>query len=239
MGGETLLTDRFEQLVDFMIAHERFDLCFSFVTNGTVFKPDLIEKLKRFQRVGIEVSLETMDAHNAYQRQGTDTQQVLDNIKKYLKLCDRTSVTLTLRPAVSVLTIGYYIGVLQYALDHGMIVKSNLCYNPKFLAPQILPNDIKQQYIKTYQDFLSRIADVETKNDYNASDPNNYAMSIKQQAEMCVSLLRSPAPADSEVQLAAMVRHCERWDRVYGLDARTLYPEFQEILQRHDYSISG
>jgi hypothetical protein len=34
-------------------------------------------------------------------------------------------------------------------------------------------------------------------------------------------------------------RHCERWDRVYGYDARKLYPEFQEILDRYDYSISS
>ena len=60
MGGETLLTDRFEDLVDTMIAHKRFNLCFSFVSNGTVFKPKLIEKLKNFKRVGFEVSIETI-----------------------------------------------------------------------------------------------------------------------------------------------------------------------------------
>jgi hypothetical protein len=76
MGGETLLTKRFENLVDHMIAHNRLDMCFSFVTNGTVFKSDLLNKLKKFRRVGIEVSIETVDAHNAYQRQGTDTDLV-------------------------------------------------------------------------------------------------------------------------------------------------------------------
>ena len=48
MGGETLLTKRFEDLVDFFILHGRFDLCFSFVTNGTTYNQQLINKLKRF-----------------------------------------------------------------------------------------------------------------------------------------------------------------------------------------------
>jgi hypothetical protein len=36
-----------------------------------------------------------------------------------------------------------------------------------------------------------------------------------------------------------MVRHCERWDRVYGYNARELYPEFGRILERYGYDISG
>ena len=74
MGGETLLTDRFEELIDTMIEHRRFDLCFSFVTNGTTFNANVLDKLKLFRRVGIEISIEAGDEHNAYQRQGTDTQ---------------------------------------------------------------------------------------------------------------------------------------------------------------------
>ena len=46
MGGETLLTDRLEDLVDTMIEHKRFEICFSFVTNGTVFRLELLNKLK-------------------------------------------------------------------------------------------------------------------------------------------------------------------------------------------------
>ena len=49
MGGETLLTSQFEDLVDWLTQHQRFEVCFSFVTNGTVFKIDLINKLKKFQ----------------------------------------------------------------------------------------------------------------------------------------------------------------------------------------------
>jgi len=239
MGGETLLTDRLEDLVDTMIAHKRFDLCFSFVTNGTVFRSELIKKLQKFRRVGIEVSIETVDEHNAYQRQGTNTSLVLENIQKFLELCNGTSVTVALRPAPSILTIGYYVGLLRYALDQQLIVKSNLCYNPRFMSAEILPDTIKKQYQQSYLELLSQLVEIKIDSDYNASDPNNYRRAIKEQINLCLSVLQTPTPADSELELEALVRHCERWDKVYGYDAKQLYPEFDEILDRYGYKISS
>ena len=235
MGGETLLTGRFENLVDTMIEHGRLDLCFSFVTNGTVFRPELLDKLKLFRRVGIEVSIEAIDDHNAYQRQGTDTGVVLENIKRYQQWCNGTSITVALRPAPSLLSIGYYTELLQYALDNQFIVKSNLCTEPRFLAAEILPKSIKQQYQLRYLKFLDQLQTIEVDSDYNASDPNNYRQAIKEQAEMCLNILQTPTPDDSETQLANLVRYCERWDRVYGYDARRLYPEFTTILNDYGY----
>ena len=238
MGGETLLTSRLEDLVDTMIEHKRFDVCFSFVTNGTVFRPELLDKLSRFRRVGIEVSIETVDEHNAYQRQGTDTALVLKNIDRYLEHCNGTSITVTLRPAPSVLSIGYYVGLLQYAIDHKLIVKSNLCTSPRFLSVEILPDYVKTQYQQSYITLLDQLRGISTGTDYNASDPHNYLHVVKEQALMCLDVLKTATPDDSEQQLEAMVKHCERWDRVYGYDARKLYPEFQDILDRYGYDIS-
>lgn len=239
MGGETLLTNRFEDLLDTMIDHQRFDLCFSFVTNGTIFRPELLDKLKLFRRVGIEVSIETIDERNAYQRQGTDTGIVLENIKKYQRWCNGTSITVTLRPVVNLLSIGYYTELLQYALDNQFVIKSNLCSDPRFLAVEILPKSIKQFYQLKYLKLLDKLSAIKISLDYNASDPNNHQQIVKEQAEMCLNILRTPTPDDSEEQLSEFVRHCERWDRVYRYDAKTLYPEFQEILDRYDYQLSN
>ena len=172
MGGETLLTRRFEDLVDHMIAHNRLDVCFSFVTNGTTFKPALMSKLKKFRRVGIEVSIETVDAHNVYQRQGTDNQLVMTNLDRYLDMCNGSSITLTARPAVSALTIGYFPGLLEYCLDKNLIVKSLLVNSPRFLDAVILPHTVKQQYLEHYQTLVDRLNSVQVPKDYNASDPN-------------------------------------------------------------------
>ena len=239
MGGETLLTNRFDDLVDTMIEHNRFDICFSFVTNGTVFRSELLDKLKQFRRVGIEISIETIDEHNTYQRQGTNTELVLENIKKYQQWCNGSNITITLRPVPSLLTIGYYTELLQYALDNQFVVKSNLCYEPRFLSVEILPEEIKTKYQIKYKEFLAQFTDVHAASDYNASDPNNFKLIIKEQAEMCLYALSTPTPLDSMEQLEAMVRHCERWDRVYGYDARVLYPEWKDIFDQFNYDISS
>jgi sulfatase maturation enzyme AslB (radical SAM superfamily) len=235
MGGETLLTDRFEDLVDTLIQHRRFETCLSFVTNGTVFRPELIAKLAKFRRVGIEVSIETVDDHNAYQRQGTDTAQVLHNIDRYLEVCNGTNVTVSLRPAISALTIGYFGGLLMYALNQELTVKSLQVNTPRFLDAAILPIEARRQYAVQYQDILKHLDTVELVNDYNASDPNNYQLVIKQQAHMCINMLSQPEPQDVDQLRVQFVDHCKKWDKIYGFDARQLYPELVTVWDQYGY----
>jgi pyruvate-formate lyase-activating enzyme len=235
MGGETLLTDRLEDLVDTMIECKKFDLCFSFVTNGTVFKPELVNKLKQFKRVGIEISIETVTDHNAYQRQGTNTVEVLKNIQRYQELCNNSSVTVTLRSAPSLLSIGYYHTLLEYALEHKLLVRSNLCYDPKFLYAVNLPVEVKQLYAVKYVELISRLDSIDTASDFNANDPHNFQIAIKRQAEMCLQLLSTDQPADAEAQLKLMVEHCRKWDQVYRYDARSLYPELATVWDQYGY----
>ena len=153
----------------------------------------------------------------------------------YQQFCNGSSITVTLRPAPSVLTIGYYPSLLKYALDKQLIVKSNLCYDPKFLYAGILPNNVKSLYLEKYQLLLNELNTVEAIGDYNASDPNNYRLVIKEQAELCKSILQSPAPNDADYLLGQMVEHCRKWDQVYHLNARELYPEWKEFLDRYGY----
>jgi len=232
MGGETLLTDRLELLVDQLVAANRLDVCLSFVTNGTVYRPSLMAKLARFKRVGIEVSIETTEEHNAYQRQGTDTTAVLANIKQYLSWCNNDSITVTLRPAPSALTVGYFYTLLDYAMQHGLIITSNLCFKPEFLHVSVLPFPVKQQYLKHYRRF---VPDAFQSTDYNASDPHNYRLVVAEQAQQIINVLEMPEPPQAESLRAQLVAHCRKWDQVYGLDARVLYPELQTLWDQHGY----
>lgn len=235
MGGETLLTPRFEDLVDTMIENKRFDICFSFVTNGTVFKPSLMSKLTKFKRVGIEVSIETLDSKNSYIRQGTNTQEVLENISRYQTYCNGTSITVTLRPVLSLLSIGGYLSLLEFTLNNKFLIKSNVCIRPRFLSIEILPDNVKKHYLAQYLEFVKQFDNIETDSDYNTSDPNNYIKIVKEQALTCLELLRTPTPADHDQQLSALVDHCRQWDSVYKLNARELYPELEEVWNQYGY----
>jgi sulfatase maturation enzyme AslB (radical SAM superfamily) len=228
MGGETLLSPRFEQLVDFMIAHQRFDVNFSFVTNGTVYKPELIEKLKQFPRVGIEVSVETATKHNNYIRQGSDVNEVLNNIKKYKKLSYGSDVSVTVRSAISLLSIGNYYTLLEFCLEEQLLIKSLVVTTPVYLDPKNIPSAIQKNYALPYLRLLDKLPTINTSIDYNESDQNNYLYSIKTQITQVLSLLQeqTEAPAAKWIQL---VEWCNRWDQVYNFDMLELYPEFKEI----------
>jgi sulfatase maturation enzyme AslB (radical SAM superfamily) len=235
MGGETLITRRFEDFIDYMIDRRRFDLNFSFVTNGTTFNESLLDKLKKFQRVGIEVSIETVTDHNAYQRQGTDTQQVLANIQRYITHCNGSNITLTVRPAISLLTIGHYHTLLRYCHEHRIIVKALLVSTPKFLDVKVLPDTVRQDYSKHYKQLIEdlNLYAVDAGVDYNESDPNQIDRIIKNQIDQCLTLLTAPQAADADQLLDKLVLHCRRWDDVHGYNAVELYPELaQEFVTR-------
>jgi sulfatase maturation enzyme AslB (radical SAM superfamily) len=237
MGGETLITPRFENFIDFMIDRKRVDINVSFVTNGTTFNARLMEKLQKFQRVGIEVSIETLTEHNGYQRQGTDTSKVLANIDRYLGLCDSTRISLTARPTLSLFTIGTYYTLLGYCLDKKLVVKSLLCTDPRCYSVEILPKSIKNMYIERYRRFCqdNDLDSIDCSRDFNESDSNEIKKIIKNQINQCINLLGTETPSDSESCLEKMVLWSKRWDQVHSLDARDLYPEFAEIYNQYGY----
>jgi hypothetical protein len=82
---------------------------------------------------------------------------------------------------------------------------------------------------------LDELTDIKINHDFNVSDPNNYAAVVKEQAEMISRVLQEPQPQEAEHLLEQMVDHCRRWDQVYRLDARSLYPELTEVWDRYAY----
>lgn len=239
MGGETLITPKFEQFVDFMLSKGRTDLQFSFVHNGTIYNQRLIDKLKQFARVGIELSIETLDARNEYQRQGTDNRVIMENLRRYQEQCDGTRITLTLRPAVSALTVGSYPALLEYALENKLVIKSNLVYRPGYLDVRVLPASVRDEYLKSYRALIEKhdLADIDVARDYNESNPSEIRSIVKSQCLMIIDILASPEFEDNADRQRDMVQWCQRWDRIYKFDARVVYPELREMFEKHGYSV--
>lgn len=234
MGGETLLSSRFDDFLNFMIDKKRFDLQLQFVSNGTVYKPDIVEKLKKFKRVGFEISVETLTEHNSYTRQGTDTEAVITNIKKYKEHTNNSNINLILRTAVSVLTIGNYPTLLKFALDNKLIIKSSPVVLPLFMNPNIIPINIKKQYIIEYFKLKETISlNKDFYSDYNASDPNQYKKIILDEIDRCINILSDKT--ESQDLLEKLVEHCKKWDSVYRYNALELYPEFKDIFIKNGY----
>jgi hypothetical protein len=237
MGGETLLTKRFENLVDELIKANRTDIGLSFVTNGTLYPETLIEKLKQFARVGIEVSIESVSEHNTYQRQGTDTALVLKNIDLFNQHSNNDNITVTLRPAVSALTVGAYHTLLDYAHQKGLVVKALIVMFPEFLSIPVLPIQVRLGYQHYYEELLQRIDVQDTLGDYNVSDPHNVDRVIAEQARSILSWLATPETENVIDLRRQMAEHCAKWDAIYDLDAVGLYPELADFFSEYGYNV--
>jgi len=235
MGGETLITPRFEELVDKFIEYEKYDVCFSFVTNGTIFNESLLNKLTKFKRVGIEISMETLTHHNEYIRQGTHNSLIINNIFKYINISNDTSINVTLRSAFSLLSIGYYYTLLAFCIKNKLLIKSIPVCNPKCLDVRILPKKIRQQYKMNYLTLLDNLSFKQRNiKDYNESNPSNYAQVIKSEIEQCIVLLDLD---DIQHDLFPdLIELLTKWDKIYDLNARDLYPEFIPILDEYGYN---
>ena len=143
-------------------------------------------------------------------------------------------MSVTLRPAISALTIGYYYSLLEYCLENKLIIKSLLVTVPAYLNANVLPEAIKMQYMIKYQDMLNKMPDNNNKN-YNESDPNNYVILIRAQVQQAINILKQAPPNDQKELLNSMVKMCRQWDNEFGFNAIDLYPELTEVFVQNGY----
>jgi len=246
MGGETLITKRFEELVDVLIEHSRFEVCLSFVTNGTTFNEKLINKLSKFKRIGIEVSIESLTKHNEYIRQGTVNSEVIKNIHKFNCLAQESNIDITIRPAISLLSVGYYWTLLEFCLENKILIKSNNVIrevginSSKCLDVRLLPFEVKEQYKKQYRNLKQKLEGINTEVEFNESDPNNYQEVIKRECNACLELLDDKNNIKDKHNLYNdLILLLEKWDKVHNFNAYELYPELRPLLSELNYNVSN
>lgn len=227
-GGETLLSKRFRELVDRFDQEQKYDVCFSFVSNGTIFDKALMDKLAKFSRVGIEISIETLTEHNEYIRQGTKNEEVISNIKKFNEYFDGDKITVTLRPALSLLSLKKYYTLLEFALENKLLIKSLPIIRPEHLQTHVLPYDIRQTYKQEYLDFIKKhnLDQVDISTDFNESDWHHYDKGILIETNHVLAELDRPDHPNQAELFKKMLADTSRWDTIYGLSMKKLYPEF-------------
>lgn len=238
MGGEPMLAKRFLDFLDFMIEKNKTHIGISFVTNGTIINNDILDRLKHFtKRVNIEISIETTSKHNSYIRQGTDTDQVLQNIQKIKNLCDTNGWDITIRPAISSLSVGYYYTLLEYCYKNELLIKSVTVNYPEYLKVEHLPDNVKNEYKQKYlnSSIYNEVFDEDYNIDFNESDRYEFKKIIKKDIEQCIKLLSDKQSVESRDKLKELSTWCSRWDQVYHFNAKELYPEFKEFLKTYDY----
>jgi sulfatase maturation enzyme AslB (radical SAM superfamily) len=85
-GGEPMLMKRYYDFLDHLIAIGKQDIEIFIYTNGSVYNPLFVERLKKFPNLALFFSIDAVGKIAEYQRHGTDWNVVRGNILRYAEL---------------------------------------------------------------------------------------------------------------------------------------------------------
>lgn len=231
MGGEPMYHKRFKELVNLLCKKQHTNFHFSVVTNGSIYDPYIVDMLKSFKSVQLEISIEGVDSANDYIRHGHNTKVIISNIKKYLSN-KSDNFELIIRTVPHALSVLSYHKLLGFCLDNNLIIDSNPLFRPDYLRSSILPNDIKN----TVQDSLKSyiINDTKTSQDINLRNKHRIRDCISNNAKFVISQMNQPM-SDLAVNKRRLAKYCESWDkhRRYRIDE--YIPGLSNFLRENGY----
>jgi MoaA/NifB/PqqE/SkfB family radical SAM enzyme len=209
---------RYHEFIDYLIAKERFEISLSFVTNGTMINQTLIDKLKLFKNVDIEISIEAIDHVNNYIRQGSEISNLRDNIENIIKQQD-SKLQLVLRTVPQLLNISRYVDLIRYAWNNRLIIEGIPLMRPSFMAINVLPWDYRQQLIAGFLELKDEIAaNIQFKSVQNGRALGNLPSKLVRECDAMIGLLHESTPDNVKDLRQQLVEHCMFWDKEYDLD---------------------
>jgi sulfatase maturation enzyme AslB (radical SAM superfamily) len=238
MGGEPLINKRFHDFVDWLVANQYNNLSLSFVSNGTHIDKKLIEKLKFFKSVDIEISLESIHDNNHYIRQGSETKKVLDNLN-YLLEHRSSTFNIVLRSVPQLLNVNNYYEYILFAYKNNLSIQSIPLTNPEYLAIKVLPITLRHELIVKYQQVKEIILEKSSKIETISigRDTSRLEYQLSQECNTIIELLKQPEPVEVDKLREELIVWLTRWDKLFKLNAIKFYPEYQYFLQAYGYCI--
>jgi organic radical activating enzyme len=228
MGGEPMLIKRYRDFIDHLIDTKRFEISLSFVTNGTIVNQELLDKLKQFANVDIEISIESMHENNDYIRQGCRIDQIMDSIRLVTANQDE-KLQLILRTAPQLLSIGTYADLIRYAYDNRLIIEGIPLITPAFMAVKILPQSLRERMLPAFRELEQTLSSsISFQQMQVGRGIGSYREKLLRECQAMMRMLCEPEPDDVLKLRQQLVKHLMMWDRIYKIDALGLYPFLEE-----------
>lgn len=229
MGGEPLHHKKFHELIDFLIDNNHVNFHFTFVTNGSVYSQELIEKLKKFKSLQIEISIETTKKSNGYIRYPSNTEKIIDNIKSFCQIQDDFTDVI-LRTVPQILSVDDYDSILNLALETSTVVDSNFLHDPSFLKPNLLTESQKNKIIDKLQAYVVK----SSKNIINVRNNFDIEKRISDNAQMVINAINEPC-SNIDYKRSQLVEYCAKIDSARNIDVRNYVPSIKSLFNQYDY----
>jgi len=236
MGGEPLYNKKFYEFIDLCIDNNRTNFNLTFVTNGTFFNTSLIEKLKKFKSVAIEISVENFHITNDYIRMGSNYKNVQKNIKFLLRRCGPT-IDVVLRTVPQALSIMHYYTLIDFALENNISIDFNLLSSHPFLKIFVLPDNIKQIIIDDLQSKYGYLLNYKISNIerlINIRSTSKLKEQMTSHIESLLELLNEPVGDNINELRQQFIKFNSKFDQESNFKFLELYPELQNFY--HEYN---
>ena len=158
-GGEPLLMPEHYQILDKLIAKERYDVFLRYNTNMSTIKYkdyDLIDIWKRFKNIRIFASIDGVDASAEYSRSGTNWPRVQEN----LKLLVESKIEYVVSVTINVFSVFNITQLVDRLIDLKMSPRKLLVSHvsqPIHYTTLILPNNLKEKIRLQLDQHLEKI----------------------------------------------------------------------------------
>lgn len=237
MGGEPTISKRFLEIIQHLIGAGKTDMSISFVTNGTVINSELIDLLKKFESVNVEVSVESMAKTNDYIRQKSNTADIMKTLK-WLASLQNDKFQVVLRSVPQLLSVNTYDEYILWAWKNHIAVQGNTLVRPRHLQIKVLPLPIRQGLIEKYEKVKDQLNAERTTNFatmHIGRDVSRLDLQLMRECDAIIQMLNEPEPDNVEELRQELVTWLMRWDQEFSLNALEYYPEYAEFLKEYGY----
>lgn len=234
IGGEVEFMPKFVFLIDYFINAGLADTVnISFTSNGSVDYSKYFEKLSKYKRCEIGISIESIDPIGDYIRQGGNIVDILKNIHG-MNNNKTSNMQLAIRTVPSLLSLPHYSNLINWALESSLPIDNSLLVNPAWQQAVLLPDNIKKNIVNDISLILEKLPN--TNHEFNnQKDSNRISVSIRNECESMIRLAQKPAPADADVLRRQCATKLSQWDSLKKINIKDYSLDLYDFLTEFGY----
>ena len=207
---------------------------FSFTINGSVDYTKYFDRLAKFKRTEIGISIESVDPVGDYIRQAGRIKNIMSNIEK-LKKERPDNMALAIRTVPSILSLPTYASLIKWCYELGIPIDNSMLVNPLWQQAKLLPDNLKQKVVEEVSTILNTLPKTENKEFNNQKDPHKIDISIRNECESIIGLAKMPAPVDAEQLRKTCAEKLNQWDKLKKINLKDYSAELYEFLSAYGY----
>lgn len=234
IGGETLITPAFEQILKILIEQGiNQTATIGFTTNLITWSPEVVKLLTQFKGVNLGMSIESFDPVNDYVRWPATGSRVQEILQRWLELANQHNWLLQFRTTPTALSVSGLLSVYEYAWAKNITVEScNFFENPVFMQPSVLPLEYRSNIIFKMKSWIAAHATAQ-ESIVNIRDPNTAQQQIVQDLQSYVNYLESE-PDRSDL-LPELMKFLKQLEANRSNSILTYLPEYEQLFRTAGY----